>query len=438
MVKAALYGLLRSSLPRCCVIRYSDMRRSVYMADKSRENKERAKEAAGKAATYGPDIDLEDYSPETEPHPYQEELSAISQVERDRMLRAGVDLTAKNRSGTFVQKDLSVVHSRSIQEDMEIMDIQQAREQYEWLQEYWWSAIPANMDKFTARAELHQEHGYFIRSLPGAKSMFPLQACLYLEEDNLAQDVHNIIIAEEDSELHIITGCATGPHVKKGLHVGISEFYIKKGAKLTFTMIHNWADKVAVRPRSATIVEEGGLFLSNYVCMHPVGTLQMYPVAYLVGEGATARYNSILVASPGSEMDVGSRVLLKAKGTRAEIISRAITTGGKIIARGHINGLVPKIKAHLECKGLILSDEGIIHAIPELEGHRQDVDLSHEAAVGKIAQEEVEYLMARGLTEDEATATIVRGFLHVDIEGLPPELKAEMDKAAEMSEKSLL
>ncbi|MEE9505304.1 MAG: SufD family Fe-S cluster assembly protein, partial [Thermodesulfobacteriota bacterium] len=284
----------------------------------------------------------------------------------------------------------------------------------------------------------HQEHGYFIRSLPGVRSIYPLQACLYLEEDNLAQDIHNIVIAEEGSELHIITGCATGPHVKSGLHVGISEFYVKKGAKLTFTMIHNWAENMAIRPRSATIVEEGGLFLSNYVCMQPVGTLQMYPVTYLVGEGATARYNSILIATPGSEMDIGARVFLKAKGARSEIISRAITTGGKIIARGHIIGEVPGIKAHLECNGLILSDEGIIHAVPELEGYRQEVDLSHEAAVGKIAQEEVEYLMARGLSQEEATATIVRGFLNVEIEGLPAELKKEMDKAVEISEKSLL
>ncbi len=226
--------------------------------------------------------------------------------------------------------------------------------------------------------------------------------------------------------------------MKSGLHVGISEFYVKKGAKLTFTMIHNWAENMAIRPRSATIVEEGGLFLSNYVCMQPVGTLQMYPVTYLVGEGATARYNSILIATPGSEMDIGARVFLKAKGARSEIISRAITTGGKIIARGHIIGEVPGIKAHLECNGLILSDEGIIHAVPELEGYRQEVDLSHEAAVGKIAQEEVEYLMARGLSQEEATATIVRGFLNVEIEGLPAELKKEMDKAVEISEKSLL
>jgi len=408
------------------------------MATRREEKKALAEEASDRVATYGTDIDLKAFSPETGIHPYQEDLSAFSEIEREQMLKAGVDIGAKNRSGTFIQKDLSVVHSSTSQEGMEIMDIDEAMEKYDWAQDYWWKAVPVNMDKYTARAELHQEHGYFIRSLPGAKSIYPLQACLYLEEDNLAQDIHNIIIAEEGSELHIITGCATGPHVKSGLHVGVSEFYIKKGARLTFTMIHNWAEKVAVRPRSATIVEEGGLFLSNYVCMQPVGTLQMYPVTYLVGEGATARYNSILVAAPGSLMDVGSRVFLKANGARAEIISRAITTGGKIIARGHIIGEVPGIKAHLECKGLILSDEGIIHAIPELEGHRQEVDLSHEAAVGKIAQEEVEYLMARGLSEEEATATIVRGFLHVEIEGLPPELKAEMDRVVEMSEKSLL
>jgi len=408
------------------------------MGIKKEEKEALAKEAREKVATYGTDIDLEAFSSETEAHPYQENLSAFPFSDQEQMLKAGVDLSARNRSGTFIQKDHSVVHCSASQEGMEIMDIDQAREKYDWLHDYWWKAVPVNMDKYTARAELHQEHGYFIRSLPGARSIYPLQACLYLEEDNLAQDIHNIVIAEEGSELHIITGCATGPHVKSGLHVGISEFYVKKGAKLTFTMIHNWAENMAIRPRSATIVEEEGLFLSNYVCMQPVGTLQMYPVTYLVGENATARYNSILIATPGSEMDMGSRVFLKAKGARAEIISRAITTGGKIIARGHIIGEVPGIKAHLECKGLILSDEGIIHAIPELEGYRQEVDLSHEAAVGKIAQEEVEYLMARGLSQEEATATIVRGFLNVEIEGLPAELKKEMDKAVEISEKSLL
>ena len=92
--------------------------------------------------------------------------------------------------------------------------------------------------------------------------------------------MHNVIIAEEGSELHIITGCATAAMIEReGLHIGISEFYVKKGAKITFTMIHNWAPRMAVRPRSGIIIEEGGTFLSNYVCLKPVRTLQMYPTA---------------------------------------------------------------------------------------------------------------------------------------------------------------
>jgi len=133
-------------------------------------------------------------------------------------------------------------------------------------------------------------------------------------------------------------------------------------------------------------------------------------------------------------MDVGARVMLEAKGARAEIISRAITTGGNIIARGHLVGKVPEVKGHLECRGLILSGQGSIEAIPELSGLVPGIDLSHEAAVGKIAEEEVEYLMARGLTRNEATAAIVRGFLRVEIEGLPSQLTAQIQQTIESSE----
>jgi len=185
-------------------------------------------------------------------------------------------------------------------------------------------------------------------------------------------------------------------------------------------------------------VEEDGLFLSNYVLMKPVRSLQMYPAARCVGENATVRYNSILVAAPGSSLDVGSRALLNAKGARTEIISRVITTGGNVIARGYIEGNAPDVKGHLECRGLILQEKGMIHAVPELKGTLAGIDLSHEAAVGKISEEEVEYLMARGLTRAEATATIVRGFLRVDIEGLPPLLTAELQRAIKASEEDLM
>jgi len=203
-------------------------------------------------------------------------------------------------------------------------------------------------------------------------------------------------------------------------------------------MIHSWTPNIAVRPRSGIIVEEDGLFLSNYVVMKPVKSLQMYPVARCVGKNATVRFNSILVTPPGSTMDIGSRVFLNAEGARTEIISRAITIGGTIIARGYIEGSAPGVKGHLECRGLILQGEDLIHAIPELKGNLAGIDLSHEAAVGKIAEEEVEYLMSRGLTRTEATATIVRGFLRVDIEGLPSELNAELQRAVEASEQDLM
>jgi Fe-S cluster assembly scaffold protein SufB len=209
--------------------------------------------------------------------------------------------------------------------------------------------------------------------------------------------------------------------------MGISEFYVKKGGKLTFTMIHNWGDDTAVRPRSAGVLEEDAVFLSNYVLLKPVKDLQMYPSIALNGAGAVARFNSVIVAPEGSYVDCGNRIELNAPNTRAEIIARTLTTGGTIINRGFIGASSVPARGHLECKGLILGG-GRIHAIPELDATIDGVELSHEAAVGKIAQEEIEYLMARGLDEDEATATIVRGFLNVEMEGLPQELQEAINK----------
>ena len=296
--------------------------------------------------------------------------------------------------------------------------------------------MAVDADKYTASAELELDNGYFIRALPGAKIEQPVESCLYLRTDRFAQHVHNLVVVEEGAQLHIITGCATHPGVVSGLHIGVSEFYVKKGGHLTFTMIHNWGQEVHVRPRTGVMVEEGGRYISNYILLHPVKTVQMYPTVTLNGPDAVARMQSILIAHPGCELDVGGRVILKAPRTRAEVIARTITTGGNSIARGHLIGLEPDIKAHLECRGLILG-KGVIYAIPELEGRVAGVDMSHEAAVGKIAAEEVEYLMARGLDEEEAVSTIVRGFLHVKIEGLPPALEEEMERAILESGKGL-
>jgi Fe-S cluster assembly scaffold protein SufB len=143
------------------------------------------------------------------------------------------------------------------------------------------------------------------------------------------------------------------------------------------------------------------------------------------------------VAFEGSEIDLGNRVYLNGKNSSAEIISRSISKGGKVIARGHIIGNAEDVKGHLECRGMILGN-GVIHAIPELEARNPNVDLSHEAAIGKIAEDEIFYLMTRGLSRDEAISLIIRGFMELDIKGLPEILKKEIDKAVEMVEKDLI
>jgi len=395
--------------------------------------------AVDKKGKIGPDINLDEFDEALVSHSYlgDEDLRAVPEPEQERLIMAGLDVTKQERGGTYFQKDTSVIHCQSQQEGIEVIPIRKALEELDWIGDYYWKLATVDQDKYTSAAELGLHDGYVIRALPGSKSIYPVQACLYLDKDGLQQNVHNIIIAEEGSELHIITGCSTSPHMKRGLHVGISEFFVKKNAKLSFTMIHNWAEDMQVRPRSVAEVEEGGLFLNNYICMKPVRSLQMYPTTYLKGKDAVARFYSIIVGSPESEYDLGARIFLNKAGSRAEIVSRAISNGGNIIARGHLIGKEPGIKAHLECRGLLLNG-GLIHAIPELEAHIDDVEMSHEAAVGKIAQEEITYLMSRGLSEDEATATIVRGFLSVDIPGLPPQLKAEIDRAIEQGDKDVI
>jgi Fe-S cluster assembly scaffold protein SufB len=402
-----------------------------------RNLEEKAMQAREKKAGLGLDIDLEAYQSEPVSHDYVKDLGSLSEDDKKRMILAGVDAEEKDRSGTYVQKDTAVIHAQSKQEGLEVMPIKQALKECDWIQDYYWKLVAVDADKYTARAQLDLHDGYVIRALPGSKVIYPVQACLYLEKEGLSQNVHNIIIAEEGSELHIITGCATATHLRRGLHVGVSEFYVKKNAKLSFTMIHYWAEEMMVRPRSVGQVEEGGLFLNNYICMKPVRSLQMYPTTHLVGKGAVARFYSLLVGSPGSEMDVGGRIFLKEPDSRAEIIARTISNGGHIVARGDLVGEVPGVKAHLECRGLILNG-GSIHAIPELHGKAEGVEMSHEAAVGKIAQDEILYLMSRGLSEDEATSTIVRGFLSVDIPGLPPALKAQIDRAVEQSDQDMM
>ncbi len=395
---------------------------------------ERAKRAREKKAGLGDDINLERYNTETREHDALKSLAEVPQEYKQNLLRAGIEPSESGRSGSFLLQDRSVVFPRVKSLGLELMSTTEALKQHEWLADYLWRAIPVDLDKYTSEVELDQMNGYFIRAKANSKVTIPVQACLFITTDKTGQKVHNIIIAEENSELHIITGCSVAHAVKSALHLGVSEFYVKRGAKITFTMIHNWSEGVEVRPRTAVVIEDDGTFISNYILMTPVKSLQTYPTAYCEGKNARANFQSIIYASGNARIDTGSRAVLKGERSRAEIISRVVATdNAEVIARGEMIGEGANASGHIECRGLILSDNAAITSIPELKAVRKDLDLSHEAAVGKIAEEAILYLMARGLSEEEATSVIIRGFLNVDITGLPDALARETKKMLDMS-----
>ncbi len=395
--------------------------------------KERAQKALNKQAKYGEDIDLDKFKDGARDIPVSR-LSELPDDMKETLLGAGVIPTGEGREGSLVVLDSSMV-ARDIEGDgFELLDTREALKKHSWLRDYSWKAVQVDADKYTAATYLGDSPGYFIHALPGKKVKLPVQTCLMVGHNQTAQTVHNIIVVEEGASLEVVSGCTTRKGVEAAIHLGISEFYVKKGGSLTFTMIHNWADQVGVRPRTGVIVEEGGSYVNNYVVLKPVKSIQMYPTANLVGKGSVARFNTIAVAHPGSVLDLGSKAVLAGQGSRAEIIARSITTGGTVYNRGTLVGEAPDIKAHLECRGLILGKNGVNVAIPELDARVPDVEMTHEASLGKIARDQVDYIMSRGLTEDEAVGMIVRGFLEVGIRGIPEELKAEIDKTIAQSD----
>lgn len=383
-------------------------------------------------------FDFKQYSAKPEVH---EPVTCLADLPREyqrALLSIGVVSDEKQRAGSFMQLDQSVIYAQSKQKGLEVYNSGDALKKYPWLKDYWWKVVNPEADEYTTRAKETQPRGYFIRALQGVKTSFPLQSCLFIGKDDMEQTVHNIIIAEAGSELNIITGCAVAPTVTSGMHIGVSEFYVKPGAKIIFTMIHNWAENVHVRPRSGCRVEKNGVFISNYVVLRPVKNLQMYPTAWCTGENAIARFSTICYGKGNSQIDLGSRVYLQAPNTRSEIVSRTIAADrSNIVVRGHIIGEVPKTKAHLECQGMLLSDTARMIAIPQLEAKIENTDLSHEAAIGKIAQEKVEYLMARGLSEETAKSVLIRGFLKIDLPGLPISLKTEIDRTIQQATSGL-
>jgi hypothetical protein len=355
------------------------------------------------------------------------------------MAGVGIDSKETGKAASYVQLDHSVVYRNKLYQGIDLLTLEEALQDEDFAENYYWRLIDVGQDKFTASAKLYGHAGYVVRTKPGQKVELPVQTCLFMRAPNSFQAPHNVVIAEEGSTLHVVTGCGIVPE-SVGLHVGISEFYVKKNATVTFTMIHDWAPTTNVRPRTAAAVEDGGVFVSSYVNLssHGLSSFQSYPSVHLKGDGSRAFLSSIVLGRASSDIDLGSSVLMTGRKAKAEIISKCITRdSSQIVARSKIQANSQDATGHIECRGLMLSDDSRIRAVPELDSTVKDVELTHEAAVGKLAEDEIFYLMAKGLKRDEAISVLVRGFLEVKVPGLPPLLEQQIKYVADQSVKSL-
>jgi Fe-S cluster assembly scaffold protein SufB len=396
----------------------------------NRELLHRAEAARDKPAAFGPDLDLAAYHVDQAVRETAESAARERQV-REAALDVGVDPADERRAGTFVQVDQSVV-ARRVGERfggrIQVLPTLEALA-VPWVAERLWSVVAPDADKYTAAAALRPTGGYCIRILPGAQLEEPIQSCLLIAETALSQNLHNVVVVEEGATAHVITGC-TVSRATGGLHIGVSEFFVGRNASLTFTMIHRWAPGLQVRPRTTVVVDEGGTYVSNYLLLGAVGSLQMYPLTLLRGRGSRARFQAVLCGRGDSVIDIGSRVVHEGQDSASETVSRVLgAERSRIWTRGQLVAHTNDCRARLECRGMLVSSQASIIAIPELEADgAPQAELSHEAAISPIAEQEVAYLMARGLAREEALAAITRGFLNIERLGLPPAIARSVDE----------
>lgn len=403
-----------------------------------------AEGAEEKKAALGPDVDITEFRTVSE----QQRIESLASLEiqvQETALMSGFTSDESERSASYFQMDRTPIYervSKAYDGQVEVMSTVDALRLYpdEMVEKWWWRAVAPDKDKYTALAALHQTEGYFIRVKAGARIDKPIQSCLFISESNVSQNVHNIIVMEDGAEATVITGCNIHAGVKQGMHAGISEFFVGRGAKLTFTMVHNWDKEFSVRPRTGVIVDDDGTYINNYVLLKPVHTIQSFPVARLEGMRSRAIFNTIVAGLEDSIIDLGSETQLIGEGSRSEAVARTISHDSSVVySRGRLIAKTDDCKAHLDCRGIVHSPESTQWAIPELESEgAPSAELSHEAAISPIAAEEVYYLMSRGVPKDEAISMITRGFLDLEIPGLPSALKRLIDEAIEETSKEAM
>tara|TARA_Y100000310_G_scaffold339045_1_gene430505 strand:+ start:5153 stop:6544 length:1392 start_codon:yes stop_codon:yes gene_type:complete len=346
----------------------------------------------------------------------------------------------KALAGVGAQYDSNIVY-HNIQDDLkkkgvifENMDV--AVHKYpELVKKYFMtSCIPVHDHKFVMLHAAVWSGGTFIYIPKGVKVDLPLQAYFRMNQEAGGQFEHTLIVVDEGADLHYIEGCSSPRFNTNSLHAGCVELHVLKGAKMRYTSIENWSKNVYnLNTKRAMVHKDARVEWIN-------GTMgssrtMLYPSSVLIGENAEAESLGITFAGPGQDQDTGSKVIHVAPNTKSLIRSKSISkSGGVSTYRGlvHVAKGASNTKSNVECDALIIDDESTSNTYPFMKVDNNNVNIGHEARVGKIGEEQIFYLMSRGLNEEQAIKMVVSGFIEPIVKALPFEYAVELNKLIEL------
>ncbi|WP_430791540.1 Fe-S cluster assembly protein SufB [Actinoplanes sp. G11-F43] len=355
--------------------------------------------------------------------------------------KLGIPEAEKQRlvAGVAAQYESEVVY-HAIREDLEeqgvlFLDTDTAlKEHPEIFQEYFGTVIPVGDNKFAALNTATWSGGSFIYVPKGVHVDIPLQAYFRINTENMGQFERTLIIADEGSYVHYVEGCTAPIYSSDSLHSAVVEIVVKKNARVRYTTIQNWSNNVYNLVTKRATCEEGATMewidgnIGSKVTMK-------YPAVYMTGPHAKGEVLSIAMAGEGQHQDSGAKMVHAAPHTSSTIISKSIARGG---GRTSYRGLVQVLEGSSSSKSTVKCDALLVDTIsrsdtyPYVDIREDDVNMGHEATVSKVSEDQLFYLMSRGLTEDEAMAMIVRGFIEPIAKELPMEYALELNRLIEL------
>ena len=355
--------------------------------------------------------------------------------------RLGIPEAEKQRliAGVAAQYESEVVYHQ-IREDLEQQGVifvdtdTGLREHEELFKEYFGSVIPVGDNKFAALNTSVWSGGSFIYVPKNIKVDIPLQAYFRINTENMGQFERTLIIADEGSSVHYVEGCTAPTYSSDSLHSAVVEIIVKKDAHVRYTTIQNWSNNVYNLVTKRTAVHEGGRMewidgnIGSKVTMK-------YPACYLLGERASGETLSVAFAGPGQHQDAGAKMVHAAPNTTSNIVSKSVARGG---GRTSYRGLVQVqegahgSKSNVVCDALLVDTISRSDTYPYVDVREDDVSLGHEATVSRVGEDQLFYLMSRGLEESEAMAMVVRGFVEPIARELPMEYALELNRLIEL------